>query len=129
MQFMYATGRRFGLGPDGTGFDTRYDPRAAAEASAAYLNERMGQLNRSIELALAAYNGGGHTQLYAGSGSWTDYTVQTSVRLQTASNYPGGLRGRVNLTSGAGYAAWLYPSDGVIKLSFGRKQHVLIKPE
>jgi membrane-bound lytic murein transglycosylase D len=58
MQFMYATGRRFGLGPDGTGFDTRYDPRSAAEASAAYLNERMGELNRSIELALAAYNGG-----------------------------------------------------------------------
>ena len=58
LQFMYATGRRFGLGPDATGFDTRYDPRAAAEASAAYLNERMGELNRSIELALAAYNGG-----------------------------------------------------------------------
>jgi membrane-bound lytic murein transglycosylase D len=58
MQFMYATGRRFGLGDDGTGFDTRYDPRAVAEASASYLNERMGQLNRSIELALAAYNGG-----------------------------------------------------------------------
>ena len=58
LQFMYATGRRFGLGPDATGFDTRYDPRAAAEASAAYLNERMGQLNHSIELALAAYNGG-----------------------------------------------------------------------
>jgi peptidoglycan lytic transglycosylase D len=58
MQFMYSTGRRFGLGDDGTGFDTRYDPRAAAEASASYLNERMGQLNRSIELALAAYNGG-----------------------------------------------------------------------
>jgi membrane-bound lytic murein transglycosylase D len=58
LQFMYATGRRFGLGPDGTGFDTRYDPRAAAEASASYLNERMGELNHSIELALAAYNGG-----------------------------------------------------------------------
>ena len=58
MQFMYATGKRFGLGPDGTGFDTRFDPRSAAEGSAAYLNERMGELNRSIELALAAYNGG-----------------------------------------------------------------------
>lgn len=58
MQFMYATGLRFGLGQDGTGFDTRYDPHAAAEASAAYLNERMGELNRSIEMALAAYNGG-----------------------------------------------------------------------
>ncbi|MDH5823439.1 transglycosylase SLT domain-containing protein [Luteimonas sp. RD2P54] len=58
MQFMYATGRRFGLGPDATGFDTRYDPYASAQASAAYLNERMAELNRSIELALAAYNGG-----------------------------------------------------------------------
>lgn len=58
MQFMYATGRRFGLGPDATGFDTRYDPYAAAQASAAYLNERLAELNRNIELALAGYNGG-----------------------------------------------------------------------
>ncbi|MEO5565226.1 MAG: transglycosylase SLT domain-containing protein [Luteimonas sp.] len=70
MQFMYATGTRFGLGVDGTGFDTRYDPRAAAEASAAYLNERMHQLNNSVELALAAYNGGEGRALrvYQGSG-------------------------------------------------------------
>jgi membrane-bound lytic murein transglycosylase D len=58
MQFMPATGRRFGLGPDGTGFDTRYDARSAAEGSAAYMNERMRGLNRNIEFALAAYNGG-----------------------------------------------------------------------
>ena len=75
MQFMYATGKRFGLGPDATGFDTRYDPRAAAEASASYLNERMGELNRSIEMALAAYNGGEGRALRVyqgagGSGFW-----------------------------------------------------------
>ncbi|MDR1075646.1 MAG: transglycosylase SLT domain-containing protein [Xanthomonadaceae bacterium] len=58
MQFMPATGRRFGMGPDGTGFDTRYDPDASAVASAAYINERMGELNRNIEYALAGYNGG-----------------------------------------------------------------------
>ena len=58
MQFMPATGKRFGLGDDGTGFDTRYDPRAAADAAAAYLGERMRGLNNSIELSLAAYNGG-----------------------------------------------------------------------
>src|SRR3546814_8010785 len=58
MQFMYATGKRFGLGPDGTGFDTRYGPHASAEAAAAYLNERLGELNSSIETSLAAYNGG-----------------------------------------------------------------------
>ncbi|TAK38156.1 MAG: LysM peptidoglycan-binding domain-containing protein [Lysobacteraceae bacterium] len=58
MQFMYATGMRFGLGQDATGFDTRFDPHASAEASAAYLNERLAELGGSIELSLAAYNGG-----------------------------------------------------------------------
>ncbi|PJK01063.1 lytic transglycosylase [Lysobacteraceae bacterium NML91-0213] len=58
MQFMYATGRRFGIGPDATGFDTRYDPYAASQASAAYLTERMRELDNNIELALAGYNGG-----------------------------------------------------------------------
>ncbi|MCR6496953.1 transglycosylase SLT domain-containing protein [Thermomonas sp. S9] len=58
LQFMPATGRRFGLGDDGSGFDTRYDPRAAADAAAQYLSERMAQLGNSIELSLAGYNGG-----------------------------------------------------------------------
>lgn len=58
LQFMPATGLRFGLGPDGTGFDTRYDAYASSEASAAYLNERLAELGNSIELALAGYNGG-----------------------------------------------------------------------
>jgi membrane-bound lytic murein transglycosylase D len=34
MQFMYHTGRRFGLGDDGSGFDTRYDARLSAMAAA-----------------------------------------------------------------------------------------------
>lgn len=58
LQFMPATGRRFGLGPDGTGFDTRYDPRLAADAAAVYLNERFAQHGNEIEYWLAAYNGG-----------------------------------------------------------------------
>ncbi len=58
MQFMPATGKRFGLGVDGSGFDTRYDPRASADAAASYLNERFAQLNNNIEMSLAAYNGG-----------------------------------------------------------------------
>ena len=58
MQFMYATGMRYGLGQDATGFDTRFDPTASAEASAEYLNDRLGELGGSVELALAAYNGG-----------------------------------------------------------------------
>ena len=70
LQFMPATGRRFGLGPDGTGFDTRYDPRMSADAAAAYLNERYAEFGNNIELWLAAYNGGEGRALrvYRGSG-------------------------------------------------------------
>jgi membrane-bound lytic murein transglycosylase D len=58
LQFMPATGSRFGLGRDGTGFDTRFDPQMAARANAAYVNERFAELNRNIEFTVAAYNGG-----------------------------------------------------------------------
>ena len=57
MQFMPATGRRFGLGWI-DGFDTRFEPQLAARASVLYLNERFAQLGPDLELALAAYNGG-----------------------------------------------------------------------
>ncbi|HET6603793.1 MAG TPA: transglycosylase SLT domain-containing protein [Xanthomonadaceae bacterium] len=57
LQFMPATGRRFGLG-DAGGFDTRFDPQLATRANVAYLNERFGEFNDNLELALAAYNGG-----------------------------------------------------------------------
>jgi len=62
------------------------------------------------------YNGGGHTQSYAGSSIWTDYTVSTDFQLSSTSDYPGGLRGRVNTSTGASYGAWLYPAEGVIRL-------------
>jgi hypothetical protein len=62
------------------------------------------------------YNGNGHTQQYAGSQSWANYIVSTGYKLSNLSDYPGGLRARVNLTSGASYTAWVYPSDHVIKL-------------
>lgn len=56
-QFMYHTGRRFGLGQI-DGFDTRYDPAIAAKANVAYLQEQFRILNNDLELTLAAYNGG-----------------------------------------------------------------------
>jgi membrane-bound lytic murein transglycosylase D len=57
LQFMPSTGRRFGL--DGSyGYDMRYDPQYAARANAEYMNERFDELNRSLEMAIAGYNGG-----------------------------------------------------------------------
>lgn len=57
LQFMPATGRRYGLAWDG-GFDQRYDPAAATRANVAYLNDQLRLLNNDLELVLAAYNGG-----------------------------------------------------------------------
>jgi len=62
------------------------------------------------------YNGGGHTQSYAGSSAWTDYTVAADFQLSSPSDYPGGLRGRVNTTTGSSYGAWIYPNEKVLKL-------------
>lgn len=101
MQFMPATGRRFGLGPDGTGFDTRFDPRSAAQASADYMNERMRGLNKNIEYALAAYNGGEGraARVYRETGGqsfWTDSSYN---------QFPGETKDYVPMVIAA---AWIF---------------------
>lgn len=57
LQFMYATGMRFGLGVE-NGFDMRFDPAASARANAEYLNEQLRIFNNNLELVIGAYNGG-----------------------------------------------------------------------
>jgi membrane-bound lytic murein transglycosylase D len=57
LQFMYATGARFGLG-NVNGFDQRFDPQLSARANASYLNEQLAVFNDNLELVLGAYNGG-----------------------------------------------------------------------
>ena len=113
LQFMYATGRRFGLGDDGTGFDTRYDPRSAAEANVAYLNERLGQLNGSIEMSLAAYNGGeGRAQRVfnaSGGRSFWDESVYNQFPPETRDYVPMVIA-----------AAWLFLHPREYGLSFPR---------
>ncbi|HEX6833306.1 MAG TPA: transglycosylase SLT domain-containing protein [Rudaea sp.] len=57
LQFMYATGARFGLGTV-NGFDQRFDPAMSARANASYLNEQLAIFNNNLEMVLGAYNGG-----------------------------------------------------------------------
>ena len=57
LQFMYATGMRFGLVSD-SGFDMRYDPAASARANAEYINEQLRIFNNNLELTIGAYNSG-----------------------------------------------------------------------
>jgi membrane-bound lytic murein transglycosylase D len=101
MQFMPATGRRFGLGPDGTGFDSRFDPTAVGMASAEYMDERMVALSKSIELSLAAYNGGeGRAQRvydqFAGRSFWDEAVYN---------QFPGETKDYVPMVIAA---AWLF---------------------
>jgi len=57
LQFMYATGLRFGLSST-DGFDQRFDPTLSARANAAYMDEQLAVFNDNLELTLAAYNAG-----------------------------------------------------------------------
>ena len=101
LQFMPATGRSFGLGNDGTGFDTRYDPRSASQAAASYLQRRYAELNNSIEMSLAAYNGGEGRALRvfqsSGGRSFWDSDVYNQFPAETRDYVPMVIA-----------AAWLY---------------------
>jgi membrane-bound lytic murein transglycosylase D len=68
LQFMYATGLRFGL-TTADGFDQRFDPQLSARANAAYIKEQLAIFNNNLELVIGAYNGGeGAMQRRAGRG-------------------------------------------------------------
>jgi membrane-bound lytic murein transglycosylase D len=100
LQFMPATGQRFGLG-NANGFDTRFDPQLAARANVEFLNERFTELNNNLELAVAAYNGGEGriARLYSstgGKGFW-DPEVYGQLSPETRDYVPRVLA-----------AAWLF---------------------
>ncbi len=100
LQFMRRTGQQYGLGIV-DGFDTRLDPAAATRANVAYLNDRFHELSDSLEMALAAYNGGenrmrGLHRRTDGAGFW-DRHVYYSLPRETREYVPRVLA-----------AAWLF---------------------
>lgn len=112
MQFMPATGRRFGLGVDGTGFDTRYDPQSSARAAAEYLLERYAALNSNFEMMLAAYNGGeGRAQRVYNAGGTNFWNYDTY------NQFPSETRDYVPMVIAA---AWLYMHPKEYGLRFPR---------
>ena len=66
----------------------------------------------SVSNGTYSYSGLGFSQSCAGSPSWADYIVDSNIKLSNLSNWPGGVRGRVNPATGSGYAVWLYPGSG-----------------
>jgi len=110
LQFMPATGQRFGLNYV-DGFDQRYDPQLAARANAAYLNEQLEILNNNLEMVIAAYNGGeGRMQRLAKSApdaSFWDPEIFAQLPAETRDYVPVVLA-----------AAWLYLHPEKYNLEF-----------
>ena len=46
---------------------------------------------------------------YYTNAAWTNYTVQASVQFSATNAYGGGIGARLDPTTGAHYAAWVYP--------------------
>jgi membrane-bound lytic murein transglycosylase D len=112
LQFMSATGARFGLGVV-DGFDQRFDPALAARANAAYLDEQLAVFNNNLELVLGAYNGGeGAMQRlatrHADAGFW-DAKIYSEVSPETRDYVPMVLA-----------AAWLFLHPERYNLVFPR---------
>ena len=113
LQFMYATGLRFGL-TTVDGFDQRFDPRLSARANAAYVNEQLSIFNNNLELVIGAYNGGeGAMQRRAGKGdaasSFWSPEVYANVSQETREYVPMVLA-----------AAWLFLHPERYNLQFPR---------
>ncbi|HEX5307439.1 MAG TPA: transglycosylase SLT domain-containing protein [Dyella sp.] len=123
LQFMYATGVRFGLNSD-SGFDTRFDPAESARANAEYLNEQLRVFNDNLELTLGAYNGGeGRMRRIAGDRpgvSFYDPSVYNELSQETRDYVPSVLA-----------AAWLFLHPQSYNLRFpkvdGRPGQVTLK--
>lgn len=110
MQFMPATGRRYGLGSE-SGFDMRFDPSSASRASVAYLSDRLEELNHDLELSLAAYNSGEGrlkrlSEKHRGKGFWSD-SIYHALPAETQDYVPKVLA-----------AAWLFLHPDDYGLSF-----------
>lgn len=111
LQFMYATGLRFGL-TTSNGFDQRFDAALSARANAAYLNEQLRVFNNDLELVLAAYNGGeGRMGRLAGGGRarFWDPSVYGALAPETREYVPMVLA-----------AAWLFMHPERYNLEFPR---------
>ena len=110
LQFMYATGMRFGLTSD-SGFDMRFDPAASARANAEYIDEQLEIFNNNLELTLAAYNGGeGRMRRIAGadpSVSFYDPKIYNQMSQETRDYVPSVLA-----------AAWLFLHPDSYNLRF-----------
>jgi Bacterial Ig domain len=70
--------------------------------------EESGSWTVSSDMMQANDSSEGYGIVYI-TNSWSNYTVQASIRFSTVDGYGGGISGRLNPATGARYAAWVYP--------------------
>src|SRR5258708_19431509 len=73
----------------------------------------MGNANGwSVSNGVYSYAGIGLSQSCAGNSAWTDYTLDSNIQLSNLSDWPGGVRGRVNPSTDTGHIAGWNPALG-----------------
>jgi hypothetical protein len=71
----------------------------------------------TVENKAIKFSGGGNcgASLYYEDGTdWTDYEFEVEMRLANHSDYPGGIRVRLEPKSGESYFTWIYPAQVTI---------------
>ena len=66
--------------------------------------------------AISQFNFTGEGLKVGDPNKWTDYDVEVDLRHQEIANFPGGVRGRVDLETGSHYVVWLYPGSAKMNL-------------
>ena len=66
--------------------------------------------------AISQFNFTGEGLNVGDPSKWTDYDVEVDLRHTAVANFPGGIRGRVDLETGSHYVVWLYPGSSKMNL-------------
>ena len=73
-------------------------------------------LNVPWDQAISQFNFTGKGLNVGDPNEWTDYELEVDLLHEVQANWPGGIRGRVDLKTGSHYAVWLYPGDSRVNL-------------
>ena len=66
--------------------------------------------------AISQFNFTGEGLNVGDPSKWTDYDLEVDLRHKEVANFPGGIRGRVDLETGSHYVVWLYPGSAKMNL-------------
>jgi len=66
------------------------------------------------ELKFSAGGNCGASLYYEDGAEWTDYEFEVDIKLANASDFPGGIRVRLDQGTGESYFTWVYPAQNIM---------------